>query len=177
MSSQLPKYFQQLVPQLKSSNYDLEEFAKSQPATFEDRCALLWDILKHSVETAQQPQILIFANTIQSAEALQEFLINEKEYHCSLLHKNVDPFSRRQIVHQLTHNGSSNTIVPVDAPKTIICTDIASRGLDTLSVGHVIQFEFARDAISYIHRTGRTARAGHPGKGTCTSFICFFGFH
>nr|CCA18615.1 DEAD/DEAH box RNA helicase putative [Albugo laibachii Nc14]CCA20571.1 DEAD/DEAH box RNA helicase putative [Albugo laibachii Nc14] len=169
------RHFQQLVPQLQASLYDLDEFAKPQPATFKDRCALLWDILANSSETAEQPRILIFANTVQSAEALQDFLANKKDYPCSVLHKKVDSFSRRQIVHQLTQNGNQNAIIPPDAPKTIICTDIASRGLDTLSVGHVIQFEFARDAISYIHRIGRTARAGHPGKGTRSSMMCLFG--
>ncbi|KAJ1814775.1 hypothetical protein LPJ75_002628, partial [Coemansia sp. RSA 2598] len=48
--------------------------------------------------------------------------------------------------------------------KIMVCTDLASRGLDTTCVGHVVLFDFPTTAIDYLHRTGRTARAGTRGK-------------
>ncbi|KAJ2808184.1 hypothetical protein H4R21_000175 [Coemansia helicoidea] len=48
--------------------------------------------------------------------------------------------------------------------KILVCTDLASRGLDTTCVTHVVLFDFPTTAIDYLHRTGRTARAGARGK-------------
>ena len=49
--------------------------------------------------------------------------------------------------------------------KVLICTDLASRGLDIQDVSHVIQLDFAPNAAHMLHRTGRTARAGAAGRG------------
>ena len=46
----------------------------------------------------------------------------------------------------------------------LVGTDLLSRGLD-LPVSFVVQFSFAQDATSFLHRVGRTARAGQPGSG------------
>jgi len=49
--------------------------------------------------------------------------------------------------------------------RVLVCTDLASRGLDIPDVSHVIQLDFASNAAQVLHRTGRTARAGASGKG------------
>jgi hypothetical protein len=47
----------------------------------------------------------------------------------------------------------------------MICTDLAARGLDfPARVDHVVNFDFPKSPIDYLHRTGRTARAGKSGK-------------
>ena len=51
----------------------------------------------------------------------------------------------------------------------LVTTDLAARGLDNLDVAHVVQFDFAKSATDYVHRCGRTARAGR--SGTVTSFV------
>ncbi|KAJ1832573.1 hypothetical protein LPJ63_003433 [Coemansia sp. RSA 2711] len=50
--------------------------------------------------------------------------------------------------------------------KILVCTDLGSRGLDTTCVTHVVLFDFPTTAIDYLHRAGRTARAGGRGKVT-----------
>jgi ATP-dependent RNA helicase RhlE len=45
----------------------------------------------------------------------------------------------------------------------LVATDLASRGIDVKGVTHVINFELPADAESYVHRIGRTARAGASG--------------
>ena len=47
-----------------------------------------------------------------------------------------------------------------------MCTDLAARGLDLPRVDHVIQFDFATDVVSHLHRIGRAARAGAAGRAT-----------
>ena len=48
--------------------------------------------------------------------------------------------------------------------KILITTDVASRGLDLLSVTHVINFDLPKHAEEYVHRIGRTGRAGFKGN-------------
>lgn len=48
----------------------------------------------------------------------------------------------------------------------MVCTDAAARGIDIAGVTHVVQADFAATAVDFIHRIGRTARAGLGGKVT-----------
>ena len=52
--------------------------------------------------------------------------------------------------------------------RVLVATDVCSRGLDIPNVDLVIQVEPPKDAETYIHRSGRTARAGR--SGTCITF-------
>ena len=64
----------------------------------------------------------------------------------------------------------------------MVATDVAARGLDIKGVTNVINFDMARDVESYIHRIGRTGRAGHLGESLtfwnpdydkeCTPALC-----
>ena len=50
--------------------------------------------------------------------------------------------------------------------RVLVCTDAAARGLDVPAVSHVVQANFALSAVDFLHRVGRTARAGAPGRVT-----------
>jgi ATP-dependent RNA helicase DDX21 len=52
----------------------------------------------------------------------------------------------------------------------LVATDVASRGIDIPNVDLIIQVEPPKDVETYIHRSGRTARAGR--DGTCITFYC-----
>lgn len=53
------------------------------------------------------------------------------------------------------------------SPQVLVCTDLAARGLDTVAARHVIQLDFAGDAVAHLHRSGRTGRLDRPGHVTC----------
>lgn len=53
------------------------------------------------------------------------------------------------------------------AAPILVATDAAARGLDVAAVAHVIQADFAANAVEWLHRVGRTARAGTAGRATC----------
>eukprot|EP01125_Pyxidicula_operculata_P011346 TRINITY_DN371_c2_g1_i3.p1 TRINITY_DN371_c2_g1~~TRINITY_DN371_c2_g1_i3.p1 ORF type:complete len:1033 (+),score=217.93 TRINITY_DN371_c2_g1_i3:794-3892(+) len=103
-------------------------------------------------------KMIVFCNTVTCCRAvdhiLQENNINSANYHGGILpNKRITEFNRFK-------NGSTNILV---------CTDIAARGLDIDNVDHVILFDFPRNVVDFIHRTGRTARGGSSGR--VTAFI------
>ncbi|MAF50910.1 MAG: ATP-dependent RNA helicase [Nanoarchaeota archaeon] len=66
----------------------------------------------------------------------------------------------------LTQNKRSSIMKKFNDGKThvLVCTDVAARGLDIDNVSHVYNYEIPKDSTDYIHRIGRTARAGKDGK-------------
>jgi superfamily II DNA/RNA helicase len=53
-----------------------------------------------------------------------------------------------------------------DGNVVVVCTDAAARGIDLPAVTHVVQADFATNAVDFLHRAGRTARAGRGGRVT-----------
>lgn len=131
------------------------------------RQALVWQIL---TDPRHAPaHTLVFANSVLSADALFAFLEQQVSAETQafprrvlLFHKEVDRPQRARVLAELAD--------PNAAPAVVVCTDIAARGLDTTRVRHVVQYEFATDVVSHLHRIGRTARAGSAGRGT--AMIC-----
>ncbi len=66
----------------------------------------------------------------------------------------------------LTQNKRSKTLDMFDKRKisALVCTDVAARGLHIDNVSHVFNYEIPKDPTDYVHRIGRTARAGEKGR-------------
>jgi len=123
----------------------------------QNKLELLHEALR---KTGNPPKpTMIFCNTIQSCQAVGHFL-QEKGYGVACFHGDV-PFQIRMDVWQSFVNGQVSIAV---------CTDIASRGLDTHYVGHVILFDFALNPIDYLHRIGRSTR-GTNAFGKVTNLL------
>lgn len=103
-------------------------------------------------------RMMVFCNTMESCRFLDHFLI-ESGYTTACIHGDV-PANRRESEYEKFKGGERQLLV---------CTDMAARGLDNLKVDHVVLFDFPTSAVDYIHRAGRTARAG--AKGRVTSFV------
>jgi superfamily II DNA/RNA helicase len=108
---------------------------------------LLWLLENEPFEKA-----LVFTNTRERTVSLGAFLIG-KGQRVVVLHGEMEQRERNRVM-GLFHRGE----VPV-----LIATDLAARGLDVPGVGLVINFDPPRSGDEYLHRTGRTGRAGERG--------------
>ncbi|EEQ99999.1 DEAD box ATP-dependent RNA helicase, putative [Perkinsus marinus ATCC 50983] len=112
------------------------------------------------VDTLEERQVrgqktLIFTNTVARCRGVAKMLEAEG-YSVSLLHGEMAFKNRRKEF--ASFKGASKTGTP--AKEIMVCTNLASRGLDFDDVGHVIMYDFPYTLADYIHRVGRTARAG-----------------
>ncbi|MBP3039655.1 DEAD/DEAH box helicase [Bacillaceae bacterium Marseille-Q3522] len=118
------------------------------PARHKNKAALVCDILH-----AFNPYLaIVFTNTKKQADELADFLL-EKGLKAGRLHGDLSPRERKKIMKQ---------ILDLDF-QYIVATDLAARGIDIQGVSHVINYELPKDTDFYIHRVGRTARAGTSG--------------
>lgn len=106
----------------------------------------------------QRPYLaVIFCRTKRRASALNEAL-QELGYMTDELHGDLSQQKREQVMQRFR-----------DAKlQFLIATDVAARGLDVEGVTHVFNYDIPHDAESYVHRIGRTARAG--GTGIAITF-------
>ena len=96
---------------------------------------------------------MIFINTKREAEHLHN-LLNANNFPCKVISGDVEQRKRMKILENFK-DGS----LPI-----LIATDVASRGLHIDGVSHVINYDLPQDCEDYVHRIGRTARAGAEGK-------------
>ncbi len=121
----------------------------------EEKIPLLLGLLK----THPVGRVLIFVNTKRVAEEVEAYL-KGNDYGAALLSGDVPQKKRLRLLQAFTE-GEVNIMV---------ATDVAARGLHIPAVSHVINFDLPQDAEDYVHRIGRTARAG--ASGDALSFAC-----
>src|SRR5881296_2684011 len=98
-------------------------------------------------------RFLIFSNTREEARRLEDRLVRNG-WDARALTGDVDQKRRLRIINDFKEGN-----LPV-----LVATDVASRGLHIEAVSHVINWDLPQDAEDYVHRIGRTARAGAGGK-------------
>ena len=98
---------------------------------------------------------IIFCRTKRRADELEAALY-KRGYDCEKLHSDILQ-SKRERIMKAFRNGDL---------QYLIATDVASRGLDISGVSHIYNYDIPESIESYIHRIGRTGRAGEEGY-TC----------
>lgn len=101
---------------------------------------------------------IIFCRTKRRASKLNEALQN-LGYNSDELHGDLSQAKREDVMRRFREGEI----------QFLVATDVAARGLDVEGVTHVFNYDIALDAESYIHRIGRTGRAG--GKGLAVTFV------
>ena len=121
----------------------------------EEKVPLLIGLLHQS----EAVRTLVFVNTKRSAERL-ESVLKANSFSAQALSGDVPQNKRLRFLRDF-HDGKL---------AVLIATDVASRGLHIPDVSHVFNFDLPQDAADYVHRIGRTARAG--AEGDAISFAC-----
>ncbi|MGE0622115.1 MAG: DEAD/DEAH box helicase [Pseudomonadales bacterium] len=110
------------------------------------------DALTRILEVEQQDAVLIFVRTKTATTQLAERLA-ARGYAVAAMNGDMAQSQREQMVGRLK-SGSLDILV---------ATDVAARGLDVERISHVINYDIPYDTEAYIHRIGRTGRAGREG--------------
>ncbi len=118
------------------------------------RFPLLESVLKNKVDGGT----LMFANTREQCDKLATEL-KENGYRCAIYRGDMDKLERRKNLKEFR----DGTL------EVMISTDLASRGLDVENIARVINYHLPKEMNNYLHRAGRTARAGR--KGTVINFV------
>lgn len=116
------------------------------------------EVLSRLIEMGRMKRGLVFANTKRVVDDIVDGLL-ARGYAVDRLHGDM-PQTLRERVMDSFRKGCLNVLV---------ATDIAARGLDIDDVDMVVNFELPREPEDYVHRIGRTARAGR--KGRAVTFI------
>jgi ATP-dependent RNA helicase RhlB len=123
--------------------------------SMEEKIPLLIGLLRQS----EARRTMVFVNTRRMADRL-EATLTANDLHAQALSGDVPQKKRLKLLRDF-HNGDL---------AVLIATDVASRGLHIPDVSHVFNFDLPQDAADYVHRIGRTARAG--ATGDAISFGC-----
>ena len=114
-----------------------------------------WDkprLLSFMLKQEQPAMTLVFCRTKRTVDKIQKSLSRDKiEAHA--IHGDMVQGKRNRVIRDLRDGGL----------KVLVCSDLASRGLDVEGITHVINYDLPEDPEIYIHRIGRTARAGRDG--------------
>lgn len=120
------------------------------------------DKMKLLIWTLQQQdphRTIVFVNTKRRADDVQGYLLGNG-FEAEVLSGDI-PQTKRERLLKRFQNGE----LPI-----LVATDVAARGLHIPEVSHVINFDLPQDSEDYVHRIGRTARAG--ASGEAISFAC-----
>lgn len=124
-----------------------------------EKFPLLLGILRRE----QPVRTMIFVNTKREGEWLADRLAHNG-HNARVLSGDVNQRVRLKLVHDFKSGA-----LPI-----LVATDVASRGLHIEAVSHVINYDLPQDPEDYVHRVGRTARAGASGKAislACEEFV------
>ncbi len=109
-------------------------------------------LLSHLLSDAALERVIVFTRTKRGANRVAEAL-EDRGVVSEAIHGNKSQNARQKALDNFSRGKA----------RVLVATDLASRGIDVVGVTHVINYELPADAESYVHRIGRTARAGASG--------------
>ena len=157
-SATMPKGIQQLAAQILNdpttvkvnqenvTNQSIEQFC--YVVREHERDDALIRLMEHHTPT----KAIIFCRTKRDVDRLTGAL-NARGYGAQALHGDMEQSSREKTMYRFRQGELS----------TLVATDLAARGLDVVDVSHVFNYHIPYEAETYVHRIGRTGRAGRTG--------------
>lgn len=117
------------------------------------------ELLGHLIKQNRWSQVLVFTRTKHGANKLAEFL-TKSDIPALAIHGNKSQSARTQALAKFKTGDL----------QVLVATDIAARGIDISELPHVVNFELPNVPEDYVHRIGRTGRAG--AEGDAVSLVC-----
>lgn len=117
-----------------------------------------FSLLVHFLKNEKSGIIMVFCNTRRNVD-LVTMNLRRHRINAEAIHGGLEQKKRSRIIDSLHKNEAD----------ILVCTDVAARGLDIKNVTHVYNYDIPRTSEEYVHRVGRTARAGK--KGTAISIV------
>jgi len=117
-------------------------------------------LLKHLLDGPSIKNALVFTRTKHGADAVTKQL-ERCQVRAEAIHGNKSQNAREKALASFKRG----------ATRVLVATDIAARGLDIVDLSHVVNFDLPNEPESYVHRIGRTGRAG--ASGIALSFCSF----
>jgi len=111
-----------------------------------------FSVLVHLLKNEKSGLVMVFCNTKHMVDSIAHNL-EKQGLDASPIHGGLSQNKRSKTLEEF-HVGRAHVLV---------CTDVAARGLDIKGVSHVYNYDVPADAENYVHRIGRTARAGSEG--------------
>lgn len=110
-------------------------------------------LLDHLLRDTTMDQAIVFSGTKRGADELSDMLC-ESGFSAAALHGDMNQRQRTRTLAQLQRAQL----------QILVATDVAARGIDVQGISHVINFDLPMQAEDYVHRIGRTGRAGRDGQ-------------
>ena len=157
LSATMPKPIRALANELLTNPTDVAVAPQSKPVERIDQAVMLMEkpekrpFLIEALEN--QFRSIIFCRTKHGADQLVKYL-SKKNVHASAIHGNKSQNQRRRAL-EAFRKGEEHIL---------IATDIAARGIDIPDVSLVVNYDVPTTPEAYVHRIGRTARAGREGR-------------
>ena len=143
---------------LEVAQQETRRDAIDQQVIFVDHVDHKRELLNHLLNDAAVNQAIVFTATKRDADQLAMEL-EDAGQAAAALHGDLN---QRQRTRMLEHLRSGRC-------RVLVATDVAARGIDVAGITHVFNFDLPRQAEDYVHRIGRTGRAG--ATGTAISFV------
>ena len=125
---------------------------------FEVNGADKFEALCRIIDVEKEFYGLVFCRTKIDTDSVARKLI-DRGYDAEALHGDLSQTNRERILEKFKKRRIN----------VLVATDVAARGLDIYNLSHVINYSLPQDPESYVHRVGRTGRAGH--EGTAITFV------
>lgn len=148
----LAKKFMNSPVEIEAENY--VDPKKLHQIYYEVPQHLKFSLLVHLLQQEESKLVMVFCNTRTNTDFVAKNLKVSAGIEALAIHGGFSQEKRSRVMESFRH----------ETLTVLVCTDVAARGLDIKGVSHVYNYDIPKDDKDYIHRVGRTARAGKEGK-------------
>lgn len=157
-SATIPPDIERLVHKYMKSPVKVSAIAHVDPTKlrqvyYEVKENLKFSLLAHLLKHEKKGLVMVFCNTRRTTDFVANNL-NQNNIESQSIHGGLTQARRNSIMEKF----HSKTVF------VLVCTDVAARGLDIPGVSHIYNYDIPKESKQYIHRIGRTARAGKEGE-------------